>query len=83
MVFQDKKLFKPPVLVFVDCRLGADLLSEAVQKVTGLRSAAVHAEKPQAERACVLQVWPVPSAPAVARRPVSPPCRETRGSSGV
>ncbi|XP_011365563.1 probable ATP-dependent RNA helicase DDX59 [Pteropus vampyrus] len=54
-ILNDKKLFKPPVLVFVDCRLGADLLSEAVQKVTGLRSAAVHAEKPQAERTCVLE----------------------------
>ncbi|XP_036091387.1 probable ATP-dependent RNA helicase DDX59 isoform X3 [Rousettus aegyptiacus] len=55
VVDEDKKLFKPPVLVFVGCRLGADLLSEAVQKVTGLRSAAVHAEKPQAERTCVLE----------------------------
>nr|KAF6395162.1 DEAD-box helicase 59 [Rousettus aegyptiacus] len=54
-ILNDKKLFKPPVLVFVGCRLGADLLSEAVQKVTGLRSAAVHAEKPQAERTCVLE----------------------------
>lgn len=47
------------MLVFVGCRLGADLLSEAVQKVTGLRSAAVHAEKPQAERTCVLEVGPL------------------------
>lgn len=54
--FQDKKLFRPPVLVFVGCRLGADLLSEAVGKVTGLKSVSMHAEKSQAERRRVVQV---------------------------
>ncbi|XP_059533844.1 probable ATP-dependent RNA helicase DDX59 isoform X2 [Myotis daubentonii] len=55
-ILNDKKLFQPPVLVFVDCRLGADLLSEAVQKVTGLRSVSMHSEKPQAERRSILEV---------------------------
>ncbi|XP_045673756.1 probable ATP-dependent RNA helicase DDX59 [Phyllostomus hastatus] len=54
-VLNDKKLFRPPVLVFVGCRLGADLLSEAVGKVTGLKSVSVHAEKPQAERRRIVQ----------------------------
>ncbi|XP_015423932.1 PREDICTED: probable ATP-dependent RNA helicase DDX59 [Myotis davidii] len=54
-ILNDKKLFQPPVLVFVDCRLGADLLSEAVQKVTGLRSVSMHSEKPQAERRSILE----------------------------
>lgn len=54
-ILNDKKLFQPPVLVFVDCRLGADLLSEAVQKVTGLRSVSMHSEKPQAERKSILE----------------------------
>ncbi|XP_016067112.1 PREDICTED: probable ATP-dependent RNA helicase DDX59 isoform X2 [Miniopterus natalensis] len=54
-ILNDKKLFKPPVLVFVDCRLGADLLSEAVQKVTGLRSVSMHSEKPQTERRSILE----------------------------
>ena len=54
--FQDKKLFKPPVLVFVDCRLGADLLSEAVRKVTGLKSVSMHSEKSQTERRSIVQV---------------------------
>lgn len=49
-ILNDKKLFKPPVLVFVDCKLGADLLSEAVQKVTGLNSTSIHSEKSQVER---------------------------------
>ncbi|KAM8816922.1 putative ATP-dependent RNA helicase DDX59 [Rhynchonycteris naso] len=54
-ILNDKKLFQPPVLVFVDCRLGADLLSEAVQKVTGLKSVSIHSEKSQMERKSVLE----------------------------
>ncbi|XP_052056734.1 probable ATP-dependent RNA helicase DDX59 [Apodemus sylvaticus] len=54
-ILNDQKLFKPPVLVFVDCRLGADLLSEAVQKITGLNSTAIHSEKSQVERRDILK----------------------------
>ncbi|XP_036058885.1 probable ATP-dependent RNA helicase DDX59 [Onychomys torridus] len=54
-ILNDKKLFKPPVLVFVDCRLGADLLSEAVQKITGLNSTSIHSEKSQVERRDILK----------------------------
>ena len=46
------------MLVFVDCKLGADLLSEAVQKVTGLQSASVHSDKTQTERKSTLEVTP-------------------------
>ncbi|XP_068262368.1 probable ATP-dependent RNA helicase DDX59 isoform X3 [Nyctibius grandis] len=55
VVDEDKKLFKPPVLVFVDCKLGADLLSDAVHKITGLQCTAMHSEKPQVERTDILQ----------------------------
>lgn len=54
-ILNDKKLFKPPVLVFVDCKLGADLLSEAVQKITGLKSTSVHSDKTQMERKNILK----------------------------
>uniref|UniRef100_A0A2R9AIF9 RNA helicase n=1 Tax=Pan paniscus TaxID=9597 RepID=A0A2R9AIF9_PANPA len=54
-ILNDKKLFKPPVLVFVDCKLGADLLSEAVQKITGLKSISIHSEKSQIERKNILK----------------------------
>ncbi|XP_005375200.1 PREDICTED: probable ATP-dependent RNA helicase DDX59 [Chinchilla lanigera] len=54
-ILNDKKLFKPPVLVFVDCKLGADLLSEAVQKITGLKSTSIHSEKSQIERKSILK----------------------------
>lgn len=56
LILQDKKLFKPPVLVFVDCKLGADLLSDAVHKITGLQCTAMHSEKSQVERTDILQV---------------------------
>lgn len=54
-ILNDKKLFKPPVLVFVDCKLGADLLSEAVEKITGLKSTSIHSEKSQTERKNILK----------------------------
>ncbi|XP_007421698.1 probable ATP-dependent RNA helicase DDX59 [Python bivittatus] len=54
-ILNDKKLFKPPVLVFVECKLGADLLSNAVHKITGLQSTSMHAEKSQSERTAILQ----------------------------
>ncbi|XP_016382461.1 putative ATP-dependent RNA helicase DDX59 [Sinocyclocheilus rhinocerous] len=46
----DLKLYQPPVVVFVDCKLGADLLCEAVQKVMGLNTVAIHSDKMQWER---------------------------------
>nr|XP_048715965.1 probable ATP-dependent RNA helicase DDX59 isoform X4 [Caretta caretta] len=52
---KDKKLFKPPVLVFVDCKLGADLLSDAVHKITGLQCISMHSDKSQTERTNILQ----------------------------
>uniref|UniRef100_A0A8B9P506 RNA helicase n=2 Tax=Apteryx owenii TaxID=8824 RepID=A0A8B9P506_APTOW len=54
-ILNDKKLFKPPVLVFVDCKLGADLLSDAVHKITGLQCISMHSEKSQVERTEILQ----------------------------
>lgn len=49
-ILNDRKLYQPPVVVFVDCKLGADLLCEAVQKVMGLNTVAIHSEKMQWER---------------------------------
>ncbi|XP_073700503.1 probable ATP-dependent RNA helicase DDX59 [Garra rufa] len=49
-ILNDRKLYQPPVVVFVDCKLGADLLCEAVQKVMGLNTVAIHSDKKQWER---------------------------------
>lgn len=44
------------MVVFVDCKLGADLLCEAVQKVMGLKTVAIHSDKTQHERNRILKV---------------------------
>lgn len=54
-ILSDSKLFQPPVLVFVDCRLGADLLSEAVHKITELECVSMHSDKSQSERTKILK----------------------------
>ncbi|XP_043941982.1 probable ATP-dependent RNA helicase DDX59 [Protopterus annectens] len=54
-ILNDNKLFHPPVLVFVGCKLGADLLSEAAEKITGLKAVSIHSDKPQYERNRILQ----------------------------
>ncbi|XP_075924891.1 putative ATP-dependent RNA helicase DDX59 isoform X3 [Petromyzon marinus] len=54
-ILKDEKLYHPPVVVFVDSKMGADLLADAVETVMGLKAAAMHADKPQTERTSVLQ----------------------------
>ncbi|XP_068175825.1 probable ATP-dependent RNA helicase DDX59 [Antennarius striatus] len=54
-IINDNKLYQPPVVVFVDCKLGADLLCEAVAKVTGLTTVAIHSDKRQWERNRILR----------------------------
>ncbi|XP_051233383.1 probable ATP-dependent RNA helicase DDX59 isoform X1 [Dicentrarchus labrax] len=54
-ILNDSKLYQPPVVVFVDCKLGADLLCEAVAKVTGLETVAIHSDKTQWERNRILR----------------------------
>lgn len=44
------------MVVFVDCKLGADLLCEAVHKVMGLNTVAIHSDKTQWERNRILKV---------------------------
>ena len=55
LTFQDRKLYQPPVVVFVDCKLGADLLCEAVAKVMELNVVAIHSHKSQWERNRILR----------------------------
>ncbi|XP_053178459.1 probable ATP-dependent RNA helicase DDX59 [Scomber japonicus] len=54
-ILNDSKLYQPPVVVFVDCKLGADLLCEAVAKVTGFNTVAIHSDKTQWERNRILR----------------------------
>ncbi|MGH0139528.1 UNVERIFIED_CONTAM: hypothetical protein FKN15_022117 [Acipenser sinensis] len=52
---KDRKLYHPPVLVFVDCKLGADLLCDAVHTVMDLKTVSIHSDKSQIERNRILQ----------------------------
>lgn len=54
-ILTSKQHFKPPVVVFVGSRIGADLLSEAITAVTGVRALSIHGEKTMKERRDVLR----------------------------
>ncbi|GAA0148760.1 RNA helicase [Lithospermum erythrorhizon] len=62
-ILMSKQHFYPPVVVFVDSRLGADLLSEAITITTGLKALSIHGEKPMNERREALQSFLVGEVP--------------------
>ncbi|XP_073099073.1 DEAD-box ATP-dependent RNA helicase 41 [Elaeis guineensis] len=49
-ILMSKQHFKPPIVVFVGSRLGADLLAEAITVVTGLKALSIHGEKSMKDR---------------------------------
>ncbi|KAL6888298.1 hypothetical protein ACP4OV_009324 [Aristida adscensionis] len=49
-IMKSKQHFKPPAVVFVSSRVGADLLSEAITVATGLEVVSIHGEKTMHER---------------------------------
>lgn len=54
-ILTSKQHFKPPVVVFVSSRFGADLLSEAIEITTGLKTLSIHGEKSMKERREILK----------------------------
>jgi len=50
----DSRYFQPLIIIFVDSRLGAELLTNAIQKKTGLGVACVHGQKSVEERQRIL-----------------------------
>ncbi|XP_070542585.1 probable ATP-dependent RNA helicase DDX59 [Ptychodera flava] len=54
-ILQDPKYFKPPLVVFVESRVGADMLAAAVYKVCGIHCLALHGDKQQIDRTAILQ----------------------------
>ncbi|CAN6801218.1 unnamed protein product [Brassica oleracea] len=46
--------FKPPAVVYVSSRAGADLLANAITVVTGIKALSIHGEKPMRERRDVM-----------------------------
>ncbi|KAK4407341.1 DEAD-box ATP-dependent RNA helicase 41 [Sesamum angolense] len=54
-ILTSKQHFKPPIVVFVGSRLGADLLSEAITITTGVKALSIHGEKTTKERRDILR----------------------------
>ncbi|KAG0254074.1 DEAD (Asp-Glu-Ala-Asp) box polypeptide 59 [Actinomortierella ambigua] len=57
-ILRDRKYFHPPILVFVDSRLGAELLAKAIAiKCPGVKAASMHGENTPAERLATLSAF--------------------------
>ncbi|CAB4489416.1 DEAD-domain-containing protein [Rhizophagus irregularis] len=54
-LLNDPKYYKPPIVIFVESKLGADLLSQAIEKKCNARSVSIHGDKSQEERMMILQ----------------------------
>ncbi|KAF9279612.1 DEAD (Asp-Glu-Ala-Asp) box polypeptide 59 [Linnemannia elongata] len=55
-LLKDPKYYRPPVLIFVESRVGADLLASTIQaKCPGVKAASVHGDKSLEERASILK----------------------------
>ncbi|KVI09420.1 DNA/RNA helicase, DEAD/DEAH box type, N-terminal [Cynara cardunculus var. scolymus] len=64
-IFNSRQHFKPPVIVFVGSRLGADLLSDAITIYTGLKTSAIHGEKSMKERRGILSSFLLGELPVI------------------
>ncbi|KAJ7296191.1 hypothetical protein O6H91_12G076900 [Diphasiastrum complanatum] len=64
-ILQSSNHFQPPAVIFVNSRMGADLLAEAIQTVTGLRAAALHGEKSMQERRHILKAFLLGEQPVI------------------
>ncbi|OIW07438.1 hypothetical protein TanjilG_19279 [Lupinus angustifolius] len=60
-----KQHFKPPVVVYVSSRLGADLLANAITVATGIKASSIHGEKSMKERREIMQSFLVGDVPVV------------------
>jgi ATP-dependent RNA helicase DDX59 len=57
--------YRPPMVVFVGSRVGADMLAEAIYHTTGIRADAFHGKKEMAERRRVLSSFLMGELPIV------------------
>lgn len=53
-ILTSKQHFKPPAIVFVASRMGADLLCDAISVTTGIKTLSIHGEKSMKERRQVI-----------------------------
>lgn len=64
-ILMSKQHFRPPAVVFVGSRLGADLLCEAIKVTTGVKALSIHGEKPMKERREIIRSFLVGEVPVV------------------
>ncbi|KAG2384454.1 DEAD-box ATP-dependent RNA helicase [Vigna angularis] len=64
-ILTTKKHFKPPVVVYVGSRLGADLLANAITVATGIKAVSIHGEKSMKERREIMQSFFIGEVPVV------------------
>ncbi|KAK4272273.1 hypothetical protein QN277_020855 [Acacia crassicarpa] len=64
-ILVSKQHFKPPMVVYVGSRLGADLLANAIMVTTGIKALSIHGEKPMKERREIMRSFLVGEVPVV------------------
>lgn len=64
-ILTSQKHFKPPVVIYVSSRLGADLLANAITVSTGIKAISIHGEKSMTERRDIMQSFMVGEFPVV------------------
>lgn len=64
-ILVSKQHFKPPAVVYVGSRLGADLLANAVTVTTGIKALSIHGEKSMKERREIMRSFMVGEVPVV------------------
>ncbi|CAK8532953.1 unnamed protein product [Lathyrus sativus] len=64
-ILTSQKHFKPPVVIYVGSRLGADLLANAITVSTGMKAVSIHGEKSMTERRKIMQSFMVGEFPVV------------------
>lgn len=64
-ILTSNKHFKPPVVIYVGSRLGADLLANAITVATGIKAVSIHGEKSMTERREIMHSFMVGEVPVV------------------
>ncbi|ORX87216.1 P-loop containing nucleoside triphosphate hydrolase protein, partial [Anaeromyces robustus] len=58
-LLMDTRYFQPLIIIFVDSRLGAELLTKAIEKKTGMKVACIHGQKSVEERKKILNQFKI------------------------
>jgi ATP-dependent RNA helicase DDX59 len=56
-ILQNPQYYHPPLIVFVDSKVGAEMLADAIEKVVGIEARSIHGDKSQQERSTILSAF--------------------------